>query len=71
MARKSVIEKAESMVGKINKRYIPSAGEIAELYDGSDDWFHAVCNGFRYVYMQGMKAAKAEQRRKEAAECRK
>lgn len=63
MARKSVVEKAESMVGKINKHYLLSAGEVAELYNDSDDWFHAICNSFRYGYMQGVKATKAELRK--------
>ena len=63
MARKSVIEKAESMAGKINKRYLLSAGEVVELHNGSGDWFRAICNSFRYGYMQGMKAAKAEMKK--------
>lgn len=63
MARKSVIKKAESMVGKINKRYLLSASEVAELYNDSDDWFYAICNSFRYGYLQGMKAAKAEMKK--------
>lgn len=63
MARKSIIEKAESMRGKINKHYLLNASEVAELYKGSDDWFHAICNSFRYGYMQGMKAAKAEMKK--------
>lgn len=66
MARKSVIEKAESMVGKINKRYLLSASEVAELYNGSEDWFHAICNSFRYGYMQGVKAAKTEMKKSSA-----
>lgn len=63
MARKSVIEKAESMAGKINPYYVLRTNELMELHNGSEDWFHAIVNSFRYGYMQGMKAAKAEMNR--------
>ena len=63
MARKSVIEKAESMIGKINPYYTLKSDELMELHNGSKDWFHAIVNSFRYGYMQGVKAAKAEMKK--------
>lgn len=58
--KKSVIEKAESMVGKINPYYALKTDEALELCKDSGDEFHMVVNSFRYGYLQGMKAAKAE-----------
>lgn len=63
MARKSVIEKAESMIGKINPHYTLKSDELEELHNGSKSWFHVIANSFRYGYMQGMKAAKAEMKK--------
>lgn len=61
MARiKNVLEKAESMTGKVNPFYNISGIQIAEIYSNSRDWFNAINNGFKIGYMQGMKAAKAE-----------
>lgn len=61
MARvKNVVEKAESMLGKIPERYTLSCGQMIELYEKSGDWFHIITNSFRFGYMQGVKATKAE-----------
>lgn len=63
MKRKSVIEKSESMIGKIDPRYALKSIEIAEIQNGSENWFYAICHSFNYGYMQGVKAAKAEMKR--------
>ena len=61
MARiKNVLEKAENMTGKINTYYDISGLQIAEIYNGSRNWYQAISNGFKIGYLQGMKAAKAE-----------
>ncbi|MDD3251915.1 MAG: hypothetical protein PHV18_05075 [Lachnospiraceae bacterium] len=67
MARKSVIEKAENMIGKINPHYTLRTNEIVELHNGSEYWFRVIVNSFRYGYMQGMKAAKAEMKKQKTA----
>ncbi len=60
---KNILEKAESMRGKINPRYDISYQQTSELYHGSRNSFEAVSNAFCIGYMQGMKAAKAEIRK--------
>ena len=60
MAPKSVIEKAESMAGGINKRYVLNTNEVFEIYEKTSGFNEATAVRFRYGYMQGMKAVKAE-----------
>lgn len=62
MAQRSVIEKAESMAGRINKRYALSTNEAFEVYEKTSGPIEAIAVSFRYGYMQGIKAAKAEMR---------
>lgn len=62
MAQRSVIEKAESMTGRINKRYALSTNEAFEVHEKTSGPIEAIAVSFRYGYMQGMKAAKAEMR---------
>lgn len=57
---KNVVEKAESMKGKIPAGYILSTPQMVELYEKSPDWFHLIVNSFRFGYLQGTKAAKAK-----------
>lgn len=66
----NAVEKAESMEGKIPSRFSLSCKEAFELsrnYKGVE----LVAMAFRLGFMQGMKAAKAEQKRKEATACKK
>lgn len=64
MARiKNVLEKAESMIGKINPRYDISVLQVAEIHQESGDWYRAITNAFRIGYMQGVKATKAEMKK--------
>lgn len=65
MARvKNVVEKAESMIGKIPSGYQMSTSQIIELYNAfSNDQVSLIINSFRFGYMQGMKAAKAEMKK--------
>ena len=61
MARiKNISEKAEAMTTKINPLYDISCTQVAEIYEKSSNWYHAISNAFKIGYMQGMKAAKAE-----------
>lgn len=63
MARKSVIEKVESMMGIINKRYVLSTSEAFEVYEKTSGPIEAIAVSFRYGYMQGVKAARAEMKK--------
>lgn len=63
MASKSIIEKAESMMRRINKRYSLSTNEAFEVYEKTSSPIEAIAVSFRYGYMQGMKAAKAEMKK--------
>lgn len=60
---KNVVEKTESMIGKIPAGYELNVTQVAELYEKSPDWFHLIENSFRFGYLQGMKAAKAKAKR--------
>lgn len=70
MILRNAVEKAERMAGKIDTRYAISCDQLAELSQHYEGRFTYGCMAFRLGYMQGMKAAKAEQKRKEAATCR-
>lgn len=64
---KNVVQKSNSMIGQINPRYdmtVNNVKEIHEVYGGS---FDTICCSFRLGYLQGMKAAKAEMKRRESA----
>lgn len=64
MGVKSAVAKANEFVGKINSRYdmtYRNMLEIRDTYDGHI--FDIICCSFRFGYIQGMKAAKAEMKR--------
>ena len=44
----------------INKNYSLYVSNIDDIYKASNDSFMLITNSFRFGYMQGMKAAKAE-----------
>ena len=63
MTIKNTVQKADSIIGQINPYYdmtVNNAKEIHEVYGGGLD---AICCSFRFGYLQGMKAAKAELKR--------
>ena len=57
---KNVVEKSKSTLGKINPHYDISVLNVKEIYEKSSSPFDMICTGFRFGYIQGMKAAKAE-----------
>lgn len=64
MARKSVIEILGSEKRKINPNYALRASHIAEIYNHANgDWLKSISTSFRYGYLQGTKATKAELKR--------
>ena len=46
--------------GRINPKYDLHADNIADINDASENFYDLICNGFRFGYMQGRKAAIAE-----------
>lgn len=61
MARvKNTMKLIETSVGAINIRYDLCAENIMDIKNASRDMYDLICNGFRFGYMQGLKAAKAE-----------
>lgn len=60
---KSAIQKANEAISKINPRYDMKQKEIEEIYENIDSPIKAICVSFRFGYLQGIKAAKAEMRK--------
>lgn len=60
---KNVVQKAESMTGKINPHYDLSIGNEQEIREKSKGSTDMILYSFRFGYLQGMKAAKAEMRK--------
>ena len=58
---KSVYKSIDGL--KIDENYDLFAAQITEIANHSADRFTGICDGFRFGYLQGMKAAKAERRR--------
>lgn len=70
MITQKVVEKAESMAGRINTRFSISYDQMAELSRHYIGRFEYGLAAFRLGYMQGMKAAMVEQERKEVTTCK-
>lgn len=60
MEKKSAIELANSVSGKISEEYDLTIEEMCELRVASKDLFHAVINGYNFGYLRGIKAEKAK-----------
>ena len=64
----NTVEKAEKMIGKINERYNLTCKEMDEIYRGcNQDIFNIISCAFRFGYLQGSKAVKAEMRKEKLA----
>lgn len=57
---KSAMKTSKSAIGKINPAYDLCSNNIEEIRDNSNGIFDLICNSFRFGYVQGMKATKAE-----------
>ena len=61
MARvKKTVQLIEKSIGRINNNYDMCTENIEDIRKASRDFCDLICYGFRFGYMQGMKAAKAE-----------
>lgn len=61
MARvRNTMKLVRASVGKVNDRYDMCVENVMDIQSASRDSVELICNSFRFGYMQGMKAAKAE-----------
>lgn len=60
---KNTMQLIEASIGKINTRYDMCEENIDDICKTSRDAFSMICNSFRFGYMQGMKAARAEMKK--------
>lgn len=64
MARvKNTMWLIEKSIGKIRPGYDMRVSNLQDILEESKDPYDLIVNGFRFGYMQGMKAAKAEMKR--------
>lgn len=68
MGIKNVIQKSDATLGKINPRYDLTCENMREIRDTYGGSFDVICCSFRFGYLQGMKAAKAEMKKETAAQ---
>jgi len=54
------MEKIQGVADIINPRYGMRFSHISTIYENSTGAFDMICKSFRFGYLQGMKAAKAE-----------
>lgn len=64
MAKINVEKTIKSVRGKVNPRYDIEYDAVLEIANKSDGLFWAIADSFAFGYAQGMKAAKAEMRKK-------
>lgn len=60
---KKVMQLVEKSIGHINENYDMSVENIEDIRKASMNTIELVINGFRFGYMQGMKAARAEMKK--------
>ena len=65
MIKKNAVQKAKEI--RVPARFSISCDQAAEIVDHYESGFECGLMFFRLGYMQGMRAAKADQRQKEAA----
>ena len=65
MARvKNTMRLIEKSMEKIHPKYDLCSSNLQDILEEGRDPYDLIVNGFRFGYMQGMKAAKAEMKRK-------
>lgn len=69
MIRKNAIQKAKEI--RVPTRFSISYDQLVEVINHYEGRYECGLMFFRLGFMQGQKAAKAEQKRKEAAGCKK
>lgn len=49
---------------EINEKYDMTSTHVFEIEEHSGGYYDAICDSFKFGYLQGMKAAKAEMKRR-------
>lgn len=62
---KNVMQKVEDATGTVDPYYDMTIGNMREIRGSSENLFDLISNSFKFGYIQGMKAEKARQKRKE------
>lgn len=60
MRENNTIKQVQSIKGKINPKYDMNTENIQEIWEYDKNPFYLISNAFKFGYVQGMKAAKAE-----------
>lgn len=60
---KNTIKLIDSYLNQVNSNYTLYPNNVIDIYAKSNNVYDLICNGFRFGYMQGMKAAKAQLRK--------
>lgn len=60
---RNTMKLVQSAENHIDVRYDMYSQNINDIKDGSENIFEMIVNGFRFGYMQGMKAARAEMKK--------
>ena len=62
---KNIMEKIRMTKAEIyNGRYDLRLSDVLEIFDNSPDKFDLITNGYAFGYFQGIRAAKAEMKKK-------
>lgn len=60
---KDTMKAISNTVGKISRYYDMSIKNMQDILKASHSDYDLICNGFRFGYAQGMRAAKAEMKK--------
>lgn len=60
---RKTMQVVKASIGHINNYYDMCSENIEDIRSASQDFYDLIYNGFRFGYMQGMKAAKAEMKK--------
>ena len=60
---RKTMDLVEKSQGNINPNYYMYASNIEDIEKASNNIYEMICNGFRFGYMQGRKAAMAEMKK--------
>lgn len=64
MKRKNVVEKADSILETLNPKYDMTCQDMREIQNTYSGSYDAIYCSFRFGYLQGMKAARSEMKRR-------
>lgn len=59
----NTLQLVDKAIGNINSRYDIYSKNVEDIANISHNYYDMIVNGFRFGYMQGMKAAQAERRK--------